>query len=692
MNQNEGFSKSTAALAKTFMYRAFDSEEYARSLSAQSDGDKDLIEKRAKISQLNDETCLKLKKQVYLNYKQFIEAAREISQLESEMFKINHILTEQKTIMDNITKLFSEETFQEAEKRNQKSIDNENIKHKALTSLVGRVEGCSEITQVEGRYLIHDGDVTELDPNDFKQIAKLRLFLLNDSILIARQNEDIKRNKREAKLKFEALYLLDNLATVNVRDIGPTKNAIKILIFPDQRLFQCPSAKEKRQWLEMVEESKKSYLAFKATKAPDSISLAPERNENGANPFGDESPNESEVEEPGRVTSPPITQNLPEWVIEAPEEIDVLLAQREFVEAQKLLLKAERVIRQESAQSDINRQLNEKRKNLIEILSNELCPAADRSLRAGARGQRLPAKLLIELGQERKAAKLFLKSRSEAQRYSQKSIRIEGNLLLYSTKFSRSFFDHLRETAKEFNHDFESKPVNFSALVVWAKSELTYFVGQFSAQVFQSNVDLSDQAECFQSAIQCAQKLTTMGLDIEFILNHQLRKPVLAAIIEHKNQIQEAIGRKAAMDEWRPLNLQTTNALDKVKEEMASYGIVNFGSYCKDPCFVRLSQTMVSYTRQLIPHCIAVLKMYSEDLYYPIIDSISELLKVMIKILTDAVKSVRDSDKSKVVRRSAKFLATELIPYVQLLIKEHTDKEPNQIREIEKSFKDSFST
>ena len=158
------------------------------------------------------------------------------------------------------------------------------------------------------------------------------------------------------------------------------------------------------------------------------------------------------------------------------------------------MLKAERVIRQESAQSDINRQLNEKRKNLIEILSNELCPAADRSLRAGARGQRLPAKLLIELGQERKAAKLFLKSRSEAQRYSQKSIRIgndyslryigatnrvsvgdrpgnycviyktEGNLLLYSTKFSRSFFDHLRETAKEFNHDFESKPVNFSAL------------------------------------------------------------------------------------------------------------------------------------------------------------------------------------------------------------------------------------
>ena len=37
-----------------------------------------------------------------------------------------------------------------------------------------------------------------------------------------------------------------------------------------------------------------------------------------------------------------VAPTLPEWVIEAPEEIDVLLAQREFVEAQRLLLKAEK--------------------------------------------------------------------------------------------------------------------------------------------------------------------------------------------------------------------------------------------------------------------------------------------------------------------------------------------------------------
>lgn len=106
----------------------------------------------------------------------------------------------------------------------------------------------------------------------------------------------------------------------------------------------------------------------------------------------------------------------------------------------------------------------------------------------------MPAQLLIELGQERKAAKLFLKSRTEAQRYSQKSLRVEGSLILYASKFCRSFFDHIRETAKEFNHDFEARPVNYSALVVWTKNEINEFVIQLSTQIFQPNVEIGDQA------------------------------------------------------------------------------------------------------------------------------------------------------------------------------------------------------
>ena len=39
--------------------------------------------------------------------------------------------------------------------------------------------------------------------------------------------------------------------------------------------------------------------------------------------------------------------------------------------------------------------------------------------------------------------------------------------------------------------------------------------------------------------------------------------------------------------------------------------------------------------------------MYSEELYYPIIDSISELLKMIINHLSEAMRTVKDSDKGE---------------------------------------------
>ena len=48
MGQDD-FSPSTQSMAKNFMFKGFDPEEYAKSISAQSDGDKDLIERRENI-------------------------------------------------------------------------------------------------------------------------------------------------------------------------------------------------------------------------------------------------------------------------------------------------------------------------------------------------------------------------------------------------------------------------------------------------------------------------------------------------------------------------------------------------------------------------------------------------------------------------------------------------------------------
>ncbi len=47
------------------------------------------------------------------------------------------------------------------------------------------------------------------------------------------------------KYRFHTLYELDSLAVVNARDVGTVKNAFKILMFPDTRLFQTDTPKAK---------------------------------------------------------------------------------------------------------------------------------------------------------------------------------------------------------------------------------------------------------------------------------------------------------------------------------------------------------------------------------------------------------------------------------------------------------------
>ena len=109
------------------------------------------------------------------------------------------------------------------------------------------------------------------------------------------------------------------------------KNNFKI-----SRLDPDKSPKEKRQWLEIVEENKKRFLTQKsATVTPDGEMPTSPAHE-VSNPFsGSDSDNEESLAGGGPALLKQFS--FPPWILEAPEEIDVLLAQRDFVQAQKLL-------------------------------------------------------------------------------------------------------------------------------------------------------------------------------------------------------------------------------------------------------------------------------------------------------------------------------------------------------------------
>ena len=51
---------------------------------------------------LLEDTHLQLKKNVYQNYGQFIDTAKEISFLESEMYQLAHMITEQRNLLHEL--------------------------------------------------------------------------------------------------------------------------------------------------------------------------------------------------------------------------------------------------------------------------------------------------------------------------------------------------------------------------------------------------------------------------------------------------------------------------------------------------------------------------------------------------------------------------------------------------------------
>ena len=61
-----------------------------------------VLAQRKVIQGLSDETNNQLKKNVYQNYSQFIETAKEISCLESDMYRLSHMITEQRKMLTGL--------------------------------------------------------------------------------------------------------------------------------------------------------------------------------------------------------------------------------------------------------------------------------------------------------------------------------------------------------------------------------------------------------------------------------------------------------------------------------------------------------------------------------------------------------------------------------------------------------------
>ncbi|KAL3185972.1 hypothetical protein MRX96_028837 [Rhipicephalus microplus] len=453
------------AVGDKFTSPGFSPTNYVKNLVESSVRIDAILNERQQIANLADETNNLLKKNVYKNYMQFIETAKEISYLESEMYQLSHMLTEQQNVMQSLQEISITDSKGSTNNVSAPQKTEEDPR-RSLSTLLEKVEGCTRLLDAKDRHIVRTGEMTEVREDGAE--CKIYIVLLSDGLLLA---DWLPHRRGTVQYRFQMLYELDNLAVVNVKEDQRSKNCFKILTFPHARQFQCETAAEKRVWMEAIEQTKQAKMAAVSLKRESAL-LDPKGSllSIDNNPFDEEEAEELYECESGAV--------LPEWLSELPEDLDVCVAERDFEGAVSLVLKTEEhfaLYPNAKPLEEMKPRIDYRVKHLVDVLTNELHVSPGRSLQGGPRAARRAVSLLIKLGQilAGQACDLFLKHRSAILKYSMRQQKME-----------------------EFTQAFSTNNSCASSFVVWAKDQLQNFVKLFSNHVFTTQVSLSVATEC----------------------------------------------------------------------------------------------------------------------------------------------------------------------------------------------------
>lgn len=661
---------ASSHLSQILSGQDFQAEAFVRDISQGGDSAEDLFQARKQIQTLSDETSKALKNNVYKNYTQFIDTAREISYLEGEMYQLSHMLTEQKSLIDVLSDLsFTHGKVEQKKQVEEKKLDDADIRKSTggLMRILEKVEGCSDITEVPGRKLVYEGDLVELDTDSLSPLRNVRAFLMSDCLLISNWLSASAR-KGPVKYKFQSFFKLDGLAVVNVRDIGSVKNAFKILMFPDARVYQCDSPKTKKLWLDKIDEMKKVVL----NKVSQKKELPPE----SPNPFTEKTSHEPTnpfAESKQEEESPDMLDV--DWLKEVPDDLDVCIAQRDFDGAVDLIDKTQDYLDKcpkTLAIKDYRSKLEMRLRQLCEVLTSELKVSAGTKLQGGPRAARRAVHHLIRLDKSSLACKLFLKQRSVILRHSLKQLKLDqGAAIPYIKRLCSIFFNNMQATIQEFSRAFSKCPGSYSALTVWCISEFEYFTVVFGNETFTGENTLSTTATCTQIADKCCIELREQGVDLSYGFYSMITEQASGVITRSKDKLMEVNKRNAVEDKWKPLNLENKASLDKFLGEMSDIGIASIHAFIYDGCCISLTRNTTQFSRSYLTYIDDVLRMHHRTYHVVIVKCLVDLFKAQLLYIEASLKSDKYAKEHKFILKNAHFLLETVLTLAEHRFEQH---------------------
>ncbi|XP_076683569.1 exocyst complex component Exo84 [Andrena cerasifolii] len=663
---NEYLPTMADSLAKVFATENFNPEKFVKDLGAQCVGADELRQQRGKIQELANSTSAQLKRNVYQNYMQFIETAKEISHLESEMYQLSQLLSEQRSLLSTLgttrtTGVIFEDLSESQLESTDDSVSKEEEQKQKLMQLLENVEGAMSLAETPGRMCLHEGSLLELDPLEGTPLKRVHAYLFNDVLMIASWLANGSR-RGPPRYKMQAVYNLESLAIVNVRDLGTVKLAFKLLAFSDTRVFQCATATSKKEWLDKCEQAKKMKLAEdNPTDAPNIAKRLKEEKPIPSRSMSLDSNTLGVDDEDLEFHEPP-----PEWMVEVAEDLDSCIAQRHFEEAYSLLEKAKAYLKDAQPTpllAGIQSRVNDRGRSLVDVLTKELELGAEaKSLQGGGlRSARRVVRLLIQLNRGAQACQLYLRLCSAVLKARLKRVKREGPIAPYVKQLSAIAFSNIVEIAKEFLKIFPQSTNCTSGLVVWCSQEVKHLTTHLTKQLFVPQVSLSTLVECIVSVRSHCDQLTQLGMDFRYQLDGQLRSPLAKAIQDAGEKYVDTVKVHIAEDTWRPTNLETSKNVQKLLSELDDLGIAVPPSYLTNDCWLALTDNTLAFSKIYISLLEDSLSVATPELMATIDGVLVSVMRAQVQHVIVSLTNPKLKQEKQLVHDNAAYIRDVII-------------------------------
>ncbi|CAH9138912.1 unnamed protein product [Cuscuta epithymum] len=282
--------------------------------------------------------------------------------------------------------------------------------------------------------------------------------------------------------------------------------------------------------------------------------------------------------------------DIEKWLIEFPDQLNVLIAERRVDEALLTLDEGESIASKAEESNTLNPDLVLSLKATIAECRQRLADQlADIANQPSSRGSELRAAIsaLKNLGDGPRAHTLLLDAHSQRYQYNIQSFRPSSTSYggVYTASLSQLVFSAIAQAATDSLAIFGEEPAYTSELVMWATKHTEAFatlVKRHALTSYAAAGGLRATAECVHIALGHCQLLEARGLALSSVLLRLFRPTVVQALDANLKWIEETTAAFAAADDWELTYPPTSMRQSTVYQYKLSISAHRFNSMVQD--------------------------------------------------------------------------------------------------------------